>query len=329
MHPTRSRSTTVGITLLTLAWLGVAIWAVLNRQAILDWIKLYNYTPSATISAITVANDFTDTGDHLFYVNKPEIVSGDAFSSYCPSGGEKTVVLGCYVAGDNGIYLYDVTDERLDGVVEATAAHEMLHAGYARLSSNEKERINGLLQEYYDTQLKDERILSVIESYKESEPNELLNEMHSVFGTEVADLPDELEAYYAQYFENRSVVVATVARYEAEFSGRTAQIDSYDARLAQLKSQIDTNTAELASMKSDLDRELTKLNVMRNSANTSDYNAQVATYNRLVNEYNQLLAETKTLIEQYNMLVAERNAVAIEQQQLVQALSPQSLPDAE
>lgn len=329
MQPARrARFRTIGSTLIIGVWLGVAFWMLANRQGIIDWIKLYGYTPPPAIAAITVANEFTDQGDKLFYVNAPEIVSGEAFSSYCPVGGEKTVVLGCYLAGDNGIYLYNVSDERLDGVIEATAAHEMLHAGYARLSSDEKQRIDSLLQRYYDTELTDERVRSVVESYRESEPTELLNEMHSIFGTEVADLPAELEAYYTRYFDDRSVVVATVARYEQEFSQRTKQIEAYDTQLASIKAQVDSNSARLESMKRQLDAQLAKLNAMR-GGDADDYNAEVAVYNQQVNTYNALLAETRALIEQYNAVVAKRNEVAIEQQQLVQALSPQSLPAAQ
>ena len=38
----------------------------------------------------------------------------------------KTAVLGCYA--NREISIFNVTDQRLDGIREVTAAHEMLHA---------------------------------------------------------------------------------------------------------------------------------------------------------------------------------------------------------
>ncbi len=329
MH-TKKHSVASGVALAILAiiWILLGLLVFTRRQEVIDWLKLRGYTPTASIVAITNADDFTDLGDHLFYVNKPEIISGADFSSNCPAGSEKTVVLGCYVGGDNGIFLYKVTDVRLNGVIEATAAHEMLHAGYDRLSEAEKTRVNALLQDYYDNDLKDARIRKVIESYRESEPTEILNEMHSVFGTELPNLPTELETYYSKYFDDRSAVVNTVARYENEFTKRTNQIDAYDTELQSMKQQIDTNTALLEAQRSQLNAQSRDLNASRNSIPASEYNVKVAAYNQAVDSYNTLLAQTKSLIERHNQIVEKRNAVAIEQQELVQALSPQNLPSA-
>ncbi len=83
----------------------------------------------------------------------------------------------------------------------------MLHAAYNRLNSADKSRIDNSLQKYYQHTLTDQRIKNIIAAYKKTEPNDLVNEMHSIFGTEVAELPPELETYYKQYFSNRSVVV--------------------------------------------------------------------------------------------------------------------------
>ena len=35
-------------------------------------------------------------------------------------------------------YIYNVNDERLNGLKEVTAAHEMLHAAYERLPESDK-----------------------------------------------------------------------------------------------------------------------------------------------------------------------------------------------
>ncbi len=56
------------------------------------------------------------------------------------------------------------------------------------------------------------------------------------------------------------------------------------------------------------------------SSNTSAYNSRVAHFNSLVRAYNSGLAQLRLEIASYNQKVAERNAIALEEQQLVEAL---------
>jgi hypothetical protein len=301
--------------------------AFAQRQAIADWFRLRGYEPPELVSQLASDTSMTDEGRHLFYVNRPVIASGQVFTDECPKGGEKTVVLGCYIGNDGGIYLYDITDERLDGVEQVTAAHEMLHAAYRRLSDDERKRIDALLTEYYENQLSDQRILDTIESYKKSEPGELANEMHSIFATEVADLPAELETYYRQYFTDRSKVIAYTQRYQAEFTSRRTQVAAYDAQLKSLKQQIDSNQTELERQKTALDQQSARLQAQKASGDIAGYNGGVAAYNAAVARYNALLAATKGFIGQYNEVVVARNEVVLEEQQLAKALSSESLPE--
>ncbi|MEJ0073595.1 MAG: hypothetical protein WDN27_06025 [Candidatus Saccharibacteria bacterium] len=268
----------------------------------------------------------TPKAQHLFYVNHPDITDSSAFTSHCPAGGEKTIVLGCYLSPDQGIYVYAVSDARLDGVEQVTAAHETLHAAYRRLSTSERNKVDAMLMDYYEHDLTDQRIKDTIAAYKQSEPNDVVNEMHSVFGTEVPNLPAPLEQYYKQYFTDRSKITAYAADYQAEFTGRQAQIASDDAQLATIKQQIDTDENTLNQQKSTLDTQSAQLDAERSSGQQQAYNSGVGSYNRAVDAYNNLLVTTKSLINQYNTLVAARNALVLEEQQLTQELSANSLP---
>lgn len=319
----RSKRIQLGIVVVLLGVLGAV---VLKQQAIADWWRLRGYTAPSAVATLASEDTMTDQARHLLYVNRPLITTGTTFTSHCPSGTEKTVVLGCYVGNDLGIYIYQVSDARLNGVEQVTAAHEMLHAAYRRLSSAERSRVDSMLMDYYQHDLTDERIKSTIEAYKKSEPHDVVNEMHSVFGTEVAQLPAPLESYYQQYFTDRSKVAAFTASYEGEFTDRRAKVAAYDAQLKELKSQIDEDEAQLAAQKQALDSEARQLNAERSGGNVSKYNGDVPAYNRSVDAYNNLLAATKNLIQQYNDIVDARNAVALEEQQLTQALSANALP---
>lgn len=314
----RKQLVQTGVLVLLLA---VLCFTWFQRQAVADWLKLYNYDAPNNIAALADETAMTSTARQLFYVNKPEILSGKAFSSRCPLGGEKTVVLGCYIGNDQGIYLYDVTDERLNGVEQVTAAHEMLHAAYRRLSERDRSTVDRQLQEYYTNELTDERIKRIINGYKITEPNDVINEMHSIFATEISNLPPALEEYYAKYFTNRTKVTSYLQRYQTEFTSRQNLIEQYDIRLGELKPQIDTSQTGLASQRNSLDSRSSEMQSARSRGDIATYNSMVAPYNTAVSTYNALVETTRAKIALYNSLVAQRNAVAIEEQQLIKAIS--------
>ena len=165
----------------------VGIW---QRQAIFDWWRLRDYTPSNRIVELAANTTMTEDGKHLFYVYHATLQTADEFNQSCDFS-EQSIILGCYVSG-RGIYIYDVKDERLNGIHEVTAAHEMLHAAYERLSSKERQKIDALTQKAYE-QSANERIRGTVDAYKKRDPSIVPNELHSILGTEVRDLPAELE----------------------------------------------------------------------------------------------------------------------------------------
>jgi hypothetical protein len=308
--------------LILLVVLGLVVY---DRQAITDWGKLRGYVPAMAIAQLATDDTMTDKARHLLYVNRPEIAAGTTFTGKCPKASEKTIVLGCYVGNDDGIFIYKVDDPRLDGVEQVTIAHETLHAAYRRLPSGERSKVDSMLMYYYQHQLTDQRIKDTIASYKQSEPNDVVNEMHSVFGTEIANLPAGLEAYYKQYFTDRTQVVAQAAKYQAEFTSRQDQVAQYDAQLKQLKAQIEANEAQLDQQKTALDAQSKTMDSERASGQIAAYNSQVASYNQAVGTYRSLASATKAMIDQYNGIVEARNAIALEAAQLTKELSAVSV----
>jgi hypothetical protein len=306
--------------------LALAGTVFVQRQNILDWAQLYDYTAPANVAQLAADDGLTSKARRLFYVNHPSVTATKSFTDHCPVGDEKTVVLGCYLGNGRGIYVYAVTDPRLEGVEQVTAAHEMLHAAYRRLSGGERKRVDAMLTDYYEHDLTDQRIKDTIEAYKKSEPLDIVNEMHSVFGTEVDHLPAGLEQYYKQYFVDRSKVTAYTASYQGEFTSRQRAVADYDAQLKTMSAQITANEAQLDVQKKSLESQNAQLQAQRSSGQIGPYNSGVVSYNRAVNTYNALLANTKSLINQYNDMVAKRNAIALEEQQLAQELSASSLP---
>jgi hypothetical protein len=306
--------------------LAILLLVIGNLQAISDYWKLRNYAPPPTVATLADQTGMTDKARKLFYINHPQVADRSSFSGVCNNRGEHTIVLGCYHSVDRGIFLFDVTDSRLDGVEQVTAAHEMLHAAYDRLSDDERANIDGQLQNYYEHQVSDERIKSTIAAYEKSEPNDVVNEMHSIFATELITLPTELEQYYRQYFTNRIKVVTLANNYQREFTRRQEQIKDYDTRLAALKSTIDSNTGELKSREAEISAMQRQLNSYKNSGQIQQYNSMVPVFNGKVDQYNELVRSTQAAIVEYNNLVSERNAVALEIKGLTASISSQLEP---
>jgi hypothetical protein len=293
-----------------------------NKQNILDWWKLHSYQPPAQVVQIATSDSMTNYARKVWYVNHPEFDAKPEFRIACPNnGGEQTIVLGCYHGSQDGIFVLNVDDPRLKGVIEVTSAHEMLHAAYDRLSSSEKKTLDTELNAFYKKGLTDERIRATIAAYRQSEPKDLVNEMHSIFGTEVAQLPKPLESYYKRYFSDRQQLVAYGSQYQAEFTSRQQVVARDDTQLSALKKQIDSQEASLKTKQTGINAQHDRLLQLRNSGDFNSYNSGVPAYNAAIDVYNQQVAAIRALITQYNQLVAQRNAIALEQDELVNALN--------
>jgi len=306
----------------------LAVVGFVNREYILDWVTLRSYSPPAAIAALADATTMNQTAKKLFYVNRPEVEDRAAFNKNCTNKTEQSLVLGCYHGNRQGIFIFKVDSTELDGVEEVTAAHEMLHQAYDRLSSDERQHIDALLQNYYKNKLQDQTVKDQIEGYKKSEPDAVVNEMHSLFGTEIKDLPAELEAYYKRYFNDRSKVVELYANYQAAFTERQKQIDNYDAQLKAKKPYIESLQSSLEAKYSQLEQQKSQMDAYKQADNLAAYNAMVKPYNALVDAYNDGIQSLKGQIASYNSLVEKRNAIAAQEQQLQQELSSKQLQTA-
>lgn len=302
----------------------VIAWS--QRQAIYDWTRLHGYQPSSEVTGLADAAGMTDYARKLFYINHPQVIGDKAvFQSHC-TDSEKTIVLGCYI-NRNGIYLYNVTDARLNGVKEVTAAHEMLHAAYDRLSSDERQRIDNLTTEVFRN-LQDERLQKTIDSYRQKDPSVVPNELHSILGTEVGILPKDLEDYYAKYFQSRLNIVKLSETYEKAFTEREDKVAEYDEQLQQLKQTIDNNQATLTSQQQAIETERSQLEALLKAKRYDEYNALVPDYNTKVRSYNAIVNQTQALIDRYNQLVKERNSIVLEEKDLFKAIDsrPTTIP---
>ncbi len=298
--------------------------AYMQRYAIFDWSRLRNYQPPTNVVTLSDQTTMTPYGRKLFYVNHPQLDDKTAFNQSCTIS-EQTIVLGCYI-GAKGIYLFNVDDRRLDGVHQVTAAHEMLHAAYDRLSTPERKHIDELTGQVMAT-ITDQRIKDTVAAYQQRDPGVVPNELHSILGTEVKTLPAELEAYYQRYFTDRQVIVKYSEQYEAAFSDRKLKVEAYDQQLQGIRAQIDSLETSLGTQEKDLEAEKDHLDQLAAQNRVAEYNAAVPDFNAAVRSYNADVAKVRSLIDDFNKIVAARNAIASEETELSRAIDsrPQTL----
>lgn len=320
----RSRRLVAFFVSVLLAVLPFVVWT--ERQAIYDWWRLRGYNPPAGIVELADATTMNQRSRRLFYVYRPQLDDKVAFNQHC-QGHEESIILGCYIA-NHGIFLYNVQDPRLSGIHEVTAAHELLHAAYDRLSSKERKRIDDLLTQFYD-QLADERIKSVVASYRAKDPSIVPNELHSIIGTEVRTIPAELETYYQRYFTDRLKIVGFSEQYEQAFTERKQKVAEYDKRLEALKVAIEAAERQLTNLTVSLEAERRNMDALLANNQIEAYNARVPGFNAQVRHYNNLASITRQQIDEYNRLVGERNDVALEEQTLHKALDSRITPQTE
>lgn len=316
-HSGRKTNTGRNIALgINLALILLAGWVFFNRQEVFDRISLFGYTPTAEAAALADQTKMTDISRRYFYASRPEVNDRAAFKQNCSNDNEKTIVLGCYAA--RRIYLFNVTDERLPGVKAVTAAHEVLHAAYERLDATKKSQVDKMVQTQMKT-INDARISQLIDTYNETEPGQLLNEMHSILATEVATLNPELEGYYRQYFADRGSIVNMSANYEKVFSNlRTRQNALVD--------ELNKTVADINDRSSQLNQEVERLNADVSSFNRRAQDNQYTTQaefdrerNALVARQQQLQAERdaiESLIKDYENKKKELDAINLEAESL-------------
>lgn len=288
-----------------------------QRWNIYDAYRLQGYTPPAKVVSLADETSMSAPARKLFYVYRPSLETKESFRQHCTSA-EKSIVLGCYISF-RGIYLQDISDERLAGIMQVTSAHEVLHAAYDRLDSSEKKRINVLLNARFEQLPNDHRIKQTVEEYKKTGAD-INNELHSILPSEIRDLGPELEAYYSRYFIDRTKIVAFSERYEAAFTSRKQQVAEYDKQLAALKVEIDAGNASLKAQQNDIENRQAELERLERTNRIDEYNAAVPGFNARVSAYNAQVARVRTLIDRYNEVVKLRNDIALEEGELVKAI---------
>lgn len=262
---------------------------------------MWNNPPSDEILAIAEATTMTETARRIFFASLPVVEDAESFNEHCVL--EDSTVLGCYAA--QRIYVYRVTDERLAGTIEVTAAHEMLHAAYERLSGDDRRAVDALVEAFVAQLPDDDPVSAVLEGYPESQH---ADEWHARVATEFREIGPELEAHYARYFADRAVVIELHSR-------ATAALRELEAEIEALVSEIDALAADLENRGAAYQSTLAALNAEIEAFNVRAAEGDFATQAQFDGERALLIARSDTLeserlalnadTDRYNSLVEE------------------------
>jgi hypothetical protein len=295
----------------------IAPWDPYRIQWYEDQYTVLTGEPApADVLAIADATGMSDEGRLIYLASTPEIEQAAAFNEDCKV--ESQVTLGCFDGTD--IFVYSVTDARLAGTMEVTAAHEMLHAAYQRLTDDDRDEVDALVAAFIETLPADDPTFATLEGGYAAE--QYADEWHSRIGTEYADLPPALEQHYARYFDDRGKVlalqassVALLQAFEARLTELAAQLDElgtalearqsgYEALVAQLDADIQSFNARADSgdfdSQAQFDAERAALIARQDAAEAERLalNAQIDEYNTRVDELTALDADYADLYQQ-------------------------------
>lgn len=289
--------------MLNVAVIASGVWVLTNQQRIADQFAVWQFEPSSSVEKYVGEAGMSDEGKFLFYASQPTIQTNPTFNSTCSNVEENFGVLGCYFPSNKSIYLFDVTDDRLAGIEQVVAAHEMLHAAWDRTSSAERARLTPLLEAEAKRMKDDPEFSTTLEFYAKTEPGERSNELHSIIGTEFAELSPELEEHYAEYFTDRSAVVALHEKSNAVFTAQQEASEKLVAELDTLRASIDADYDSYNAGYDQLNRDI-------DSFNTRADNGDFSTVQQFNNERSSLIDRQDSLNSFYASI--EKNVATYE-----------------
>ena len=308
--PKKHEKKIVGFLLFLLVAGAVAFAATqIDYTAISDTIAGSNYEASDDLKAIIEELELTDAGMRILKATRPELQDADDFNQNCVAQNQNSAVLGCYK--DGRIYIYNIRRQELNGIRQATLAHELLHAVWSRLSESERNELAPSLQDVFKN---DDGIQKSMENYDVSSPDD---ELHSRVGTQVIPekLPESLRAHYAKYFKNLPKISALYFNYNTTFEEIDAELTALKEEIAARRRVYETMRRNYDNIASKYDRDLAEYNDRRRTPGGFATEAEFrAAYEALVDSNKQMQADYSALltyINELNTLVYEYNRKAI------------------
>ena len=194
----------------------------------------------------------------------------------------------------------------------------MLHAAYAALDPSARKVVDSMVEDAFGA-TRDERLRALSDELAALPARDRLDALHSLLGTQVAQLPDDLEHYYSSLFHDRQSVVSAFWSYKSAF-------DALDSQLDRLTQEIDGMKAQVAALHQQYDAagdEADRLTAQLRDVKSKDQGeALIAQQNVAVDRANDLARRLLAAVAQVNAKIDAYNALVFDDQERITPLSP-------
>ncbi|MCR8670507.1 hypothetical protein [Agrococcus sp. HG114] len=205
--------------------------------------------PGPDVVALADRMLLTAQGRAIFYAAEPRLGSFEEIEAACAGVGGSDrgehVTAGCFTGvaqhrDADRIFVFRPADERLHESMVTVAAHELLHAAYARMDPPERAQVDALVASATAVVPADDPVHEQIEWSVAGDEENRANEQFAYLGSQVmpsGGFSATLEAVYGLYFTDRGALVETHRRARAVIPQATAAVDAAWAEVAALEGE--------------------------------------------------------------------------------------------
>ena len=283
--------------------LAAGVLAFVFRADVRDWLVVGKSVPTATIDGYVADAGLSPAGRFYLYVAHPTLHTADTFDEACPIREKGIAVLGCYDPASDTIHLLDITDDTVTTLEPVVAAHEMLHAVWARFDDVEQAQVGDLVNAAFEA-LPSDVMTERLQPYRSAPPSTRTAELFAILGTEVAALPRELSAVYDRYFDSRQSAVALAERATAVFASITTEIAETVALIQDSEDVLARRLEKYTRLRAALDEDVAAFNAKAETPGAFPSSSEFTAARSALAERSRILTK---MFEKYNELVAEHN----------------------
>ncbi|MDO4978774.1 MAG: hypothetical protein Q4E47_01295 [Candidatus Saccharibacteria bacterium] len=290
-----------------------------------DYFKANSFTPTEEVSSLMDKLELTDTGTRILKASAPKLEDNEEFNSHCTASDASAYVLGCYEPRSGSIHLYNITTTDLPGIVESTTAHELLHAIWTHLKFWEKNSITTELAEFYNKLPEDAQLRETMELYGS---DEFYDELHSRLGTEIKDLPENLENHYAKYFKNQDHIVDLFNSYSDKYRGIEKRLKKLEEEINAKSEEVESETTFYHNWGEELNNKIIEFNTSVEEIDMATYIAKRNELQTEIDKFNEYYKNLSAKIDELNELINEYNEYAVKQKEISDHIDSTAVPEA-
>jgi len=280
-------------------------WGIFHASMVRDWLTVGKAAENERIDEYVARAGLSSAGRFYLLAARPMLHSPDTFDKSCPNREAGIAVLGCYSVADDTIHLLDITDDVLTTLAPVVAAHEALHAIWARLDPLERTTVSAEIEKSF-TAISDANLLGRLEPYGSLTPDQRVAELFAILGTESATLTPALEEFYSRYFDNRQACVELAISSANTIAEISNSIKSVGGEILAVELTVKDARETYTLDKQTLQRDIESFNA---HANVPGYFPSSSDFRRERNSLRLRQAELEESRVSLNKLIARYNAL--------------------